>query len=184
MAVCLIGLGFSVIPQNVSAQENTVTGTVLYNPEMDDCFKEVPCSEAVELTKEEDWIPPKAAVNIVVKGTNRVTKTDREGKYEISVPSPDDSLSFLYIGHNRITVPVDGRDVVDIRLTPTPLPVIDRILDVIMPKIVAGQHLSIDELSKRAEVNRETARSILWLVLGNRRFAELYPGEYIPDYSF
>jgi len=166
------------------SQSFRVSGKVLYNPKMNDCFQEVPCWEAVALTKEEDWIPPKAAVNIVVKGTGRVAKTDPMGKYEIEVPSANATLLFLYIGHNRVEVPVNGRKVVDVKLTPTPIPVIERLIGLIMPKIDAGEFPNIDELAEKANVNRETARDILWLVLGNRRMKQHYPGEFIPDYRF
>lgn len=183
--LCLLSCGLLIcIPYEGIAQEMTVSGKVLYNPLLNDCFKEKPCMEVLELTSEEEWIPPKAAVNIVVKGTDRRTKTDREGNYEITVPSPDASLMFLYIGHNRIEVPVEGRDVVDIKLTPTPIPVIDKLIQLIMPKIHSGQRPNIDELAEQADVNRETAREFLWLVLGNRPFSEMYPDEYIPDYRF
>ena len=166
------------------SQSLTVNGSVLYNPKMSDCFQEVPCLEAVAMTKAEDWIPPKAAVNIIVKSTGRVAKTDPMGKYAIEVPSANDTLLFLYIGHNRIEVPVNGREVLDVKLTPTPIPVIERLLGLIMPEIEAGTFPEIDELSEKANVNSATARDILWLVLGDTRMKQHYPGEFIPDYSF
>ena len=168
----------------VQGQLLTVSGTVLYNPQLNDCFQEVPCLQDIALTKEKDWIPPKAAVNILVKGTDRVAKTDLKGQYSIEVSSVQDTLQFLYIGHNRLEVPVDGRKKVDIKLTPTPIPVIERLLGLIMPVIDAGQFPDIDQISKQADVNRATARDILWLVLGNTRMKDNYPGEFIPDYRF
>lgn len=183
--ICLFTCGlFISIPINGVAQEMTVSGTVLYNPMINDCFKEKPCLQDVELTEEEEWVTPPAAVNIVVKGTDRRTKTNREGNFEITVPSQNASLMFLYIGHNRIEVPVQGHSVVDVKLTPTPIPVIDKLIQLIMPKIHSGQRPNIDELAEKADVNRETAREFLWLVLGNRPFSEMYPDEYIPDYRF
>lgn len=183
--ICFLFCGLLIsIPLDGIAQEMTVSGKVLYNPSLNDCFKEEPCLDAANLTDEKEWIPPKAAVNIVVEGTDRRTKTDREGNYEITIPSPNTSLKFLYIGHNRIKVPVEGRSVVDVKLTPTPIPVIDRLIQLIMPKIHAGRRPNIDELAEQAKVNRDTARDFLWLVLGNRPFSEMYPDEYIPDYRF
>ncbi len=162
----------------------TVRGRVLYNPTLPECWQEVPCTREIALTRAEDWRPTPAAVNVVVQGTDRVTKTNREGYYEISVPSRNASLMFLYIGHNRIEVPVEGRSVVDVRLTPTPVPVVERLLGLIMPRIHVGEYPDIDQLAADARVNRDTARDILWLVLGNRPMAEHYRGEYIPDYRF
>ena len=138
----------------------------------------------IALTSPEDWRPPLSAVNVVVQGTDRVVKTDRDGYYEISVPSPNASLMFLAIGHNRISVPVEGLSRVDVQLTPTPLPVIERLLGLIMPRMVKGELPDIDRLAADAGVNRETARDILWLVIGDRRMGEHYPDEYVPDYGF
>lgn len=61
---------------------------------------------------------------------------------------------------------------------------IDRVLGLIMPKLHAGEYPDIDEVAARAKVNRETARDLLWLVIGNRRMARVYPDEYVPDYRF
>lgn len=123
LAVGLLACGsLFFVPEDAQAQEIIVRGRVLHNPMMSDCWQSVPCTREVVLTREEDWVPTPAAVNVVVQGTGRVSKTDPEGYYEISVPSPDASLMFLYIGHNRIEVPIAGRSVIDARLTPTPLP--------------------------------------------------------------
>ncbi len=182
LAFLLIGHFF--MANEGRSQSYTVSGSVLYNPKMSDCFQEVPCLQAIAMTKEEDWIPPKAAVNIMVNGTGKVAKTDPMGKYAIEVSSANDTLLFLYIGHNRIEVPVNGREVVDVKLTPTPIPVIERLLGLILPEIDVGAFPEIDELSEKANVNRATARDILWLVLGNTRMKQHYPGEFIPDYRF
>ena len=168
----------------VHGQSHMVKGKVLYNPKMNDCFQEVPCLEDINLTLEGDWVPPKAAVNIVTKSTGKVVKTDRSGNYTIEVSSANDTLLFLYIGHNRDQVPVNGREVIDMKLTPTPIPVIERLLGQIMPEIDAGKLPNIDTLAEKAQVNRATARDILWLVLGNARMKQHYPGEFIPDYRF
>jgi len=171
-------------PSVAVSQEATVRGRVLYNPRLPDCFRDVPCLEDLALAREEDWRPPQSAVNVVVQGTRRVVKTDHDGYYEIRVPSPDASLMFLAIGHNRVEVPVEHRSTVDVRLTPTPLPVIQRLIGLIMPAVVAEEWPDIDRLAEDARVNRETARDILWLVIGDRRMAERYPDEYVPDYRF
>ena len=162
----------------------TVSGRVLYNPNINDCFQEVPCIRDLALTDSDDWVPPKAAVNIVAKSTGSVAKADREGNFSIEVSAPNDALLFLYIGHNRVEVPVNGRDHIDVRLTPTPIPIIERLLGQIIPIIDAGEFPDIDELAQSTEVSRATARDIVWLVLGNTRMRQYYPGEFVPDYRF
>ena len=184
IAMGLLTMGLLLAPEGTSAQEMTVHGRVLYNPTLPDCWQLDPCTADIALTGPEDWRPPLSAVNVVVQGTDRVVKTDRDGYYEISLPSPDASLMFLAIGHNRIAVPVEGLSRVDVQLTPTPLPVIERLLGLIMPRMVAGELPDIDRLAADAGVNRETARDILWLVIGDRRMGKHYPDEYVPDYGF
>ena len=184
IAMGLLTTGLLLAPQGTSAQEMTVHGRVLYNPTLPDCWQLDPCMADIALTGPEDWRPPLSAVNVVVQGTDRVVKTDRDGYYEISLPSPNASLMFLAIGHNRISVPVEGLSRVDVQLTPTPLPVIERLLGLIMPRMVEGELPDIDRLAADAGVNRETARDILWLVIGDRRMGEHYPDEYVPDYGF
>lgn len=183
-AIAFLLLASCPFLSDVAAQEMTVRGTVLYNPNLGECFAESPCLDDLALTRDEDWIPPTAAVNIAVRGTDTVVKTDRDGRYEVTVPSPDATLIFMFIGHNRMEEPVRGRSTVDFRLTPTPLPVIDRLLGLIMPKIHSGIYPDIDRLAEEAGVNRETARDLLWLVIGNRPMMTNYPDELIPDYRF
>lgn len=176
--------GLLVIPNGLLAQAMTVTGTITYNPHLGECFAQEPCFDAVNFTRDEDWIPPSAAVNIAVKGTDIVVKTDRDGNYQVNVPSPNASLMVMFIGFNRIEVPVEGRNVIDVKLTPTPLPLVDRVLGEIMSKIHAGRYPDIDEIALNSNVNRETARDILWIVIGNQPMMQNYPNEYIPDYRF
>ncbi len=166
------------------SQSLTVSGKVLYNPTMSDCFQQTPCLNDISLTKDDQWIPPKAAVNIRSKVTGKVAKTDHSGNYSIEVSSANDTLTFLYIGHNRVEIPVNGREIIDIKLTPTPIPVIEQLLAQIMPLVDAGTYPDINKLAKDAKVNRATARDILWLVLGNTRMRQYYPTEFIPDYRF
>ncbi len=164
-------------------QPFSVRGQVLYNPAMNDCFQQVPCVDDIALTEEDDWVPTKAAVNIVAKSTGQVAKTDRMGNYSIAA-STNDTLLFLYVGHNRVEVPVNSNAVVDVKLTPTPIPVIERLMGLIMPAVDSGEFPDIGSLAEKAGVNRATARDMLWLVLGNTRMRQHYPGEFIPDYRF
>ena len=55
-------------------------------------------------------------VNVLVKGTSIGTVTDVDGRYNINVPSEDDTLVFSSIGYINQEVAVNGRNSIDIRL--------------------------------------------------------------------
>ncbi|HYW35517.1 MAG TPA: TonB-dependent receptor [Balneolaceae bacterium] len=58
-------------------------------------------------------------VNISVKGTTTGTTTDQNGAYQLSVPSPSDTLVFSYIGYATKAIPVNGRSKINVSLSPT-----------------------------------------------------------------
>lgn len=57
-------------------------------------------------------------VNIAVKGTARGTSTNSEGRYELEVPSLQDTLVFSFIGYQTREVPINGRTEISIALQP------------------------------------------------------------------
>lgn len=57
-------------------------------------------------------------VNIVVKGTTIGTSTDGEGRYELDVPSLNDTLVVSFVGFTRREIPINGRTNIDIALEP------------------------------------------------------------------
>ena len=59
---------------------------------------------------------PLPGVNILEKGTLNGTVTDINGKYSITVPSPDAILEFSFIGYLQEEISVAGRSVIDITL--------------------------------------------------------------------
>ena len=59
---------------------------------------------------------PLPGVNIVVKGTLQGTITDRNGAFELSVPSLSDTLVFSFIGFEQQEVPISGRTQIDVEL--------------------------------------------------------------------
>lgn len=59
------------------------------------------------------------AVNVVVVSTTAGSITDNSGRYRVTVPSPNDSLAFSFIGYERQVVPVNGRSQIDVYLTPS-----------------------------------------------------------------
>lgn len=57
-------------------------------------------------------------VNIRLKNGTAVTRTDTTGNFKISVPDPQGSLVFTYLGFNTIEVPIRGRASVPVTLEP------------------------------------------------------------------
>ena len=55
-------------------------------------------------------------VNIVVKGTTNGTVTDADGRYNLSVPSPESVLVFSAIGFSTTEVTVGNQSVVDVEM--------------------------------------------------------------------
>jgi iron complex outermembrane receptor protein len=55
-------------------------------------------------------------VNIKVAGTTTGTSTDVNGKYKLTVPSLQDTLVFSYIGYQTQTIPINGRQTINISM--------------------------------------------------------------------
>jgi iron complex outermembrane receptor protein len=53
-------------------------------------------------------------VNIAVKGTTTGTATDAHGKYSLNVPSLQDTLAFSFIGYQTQTIPINGRNTINV----------------------------------------------------------------------
>ncbi|SMO39802.1 SusC/RagA family TonB-linked outer membrane protein [Gracilimonas mengyeensis] len=66
----------------------------------------------------DDTLP---GVNIKVKGTTMGGTTDLTGTYQLTVPSLNDTLIFSFIGFETLEVPIDGREEIDIELSPMSL---------------------------------------------------------------
>lgn len=60
---------------------------------------------------------PLPGVNVQVQGTTVGASTDVEGRYQLTAPSPQDTLIFSFVGFERQTVPIDGRTTVDVTMT-------------------------------------------------------------------
>lgn len=58
-------------------------------------------------------------VNILVSGTSTGTVTDAEGNYRISIPSPDATLLFSFIGYENQEVSVNGRSTINVSMDPS-----------------------------------------------------------------
>ena len=55
-------------------------------------------------------------VNVVLQGTTTGTVTDVDGNYSLSVPSPQGTLVFTFVGMATQEVPINGRSRIDIAL--------------------------------------------------------------------
>lgn len=60
---------------------------------------------------------PLIGVNVVIKGTSTGTVTDIDGKYSLSVPDANSTLTFSYTGYEKQEVALSGRTLVDISLS-------------------------------------------------------------------
>ncbi|NBB19295.1 SusC/RagA family TonB-linked outer membrane protein [Runella sp. CRIBMP] len=58
---------------------------------------------------------PLPGVSVVVKGTNRGTNTDGEGRYRLSV-APNSTLVFSFVGYNAQEISVGNRSTLDLKM--------------------------------------------------------------------
>ncbi len=89
----VLGGAFFILTTPLAAQQQ-VTGTV----------------------KAGDTGKPLAGAQVTVKGTSIGTLTAGDGAYQITAPSPQDTLVFTFIGYRRQEVPIGGRSVVDVTM--------------------------------------------------------------------
>ncbi|MDT8392700.1 MAG: TonB-dependent receptor [Bacteroidales bacterium] len=78
-------------------------------------FAQFTVSGIVADANDETGIP---GATVIQKGTVNGTTTNVDGFYSLTVPSGEDTLQFSYIGYKTITIPVNGRSVIDIMLEP------------------------------------------------------------------
>lgn len=55
-------------------------------------------------------------VNVLVEGTTIGTTTDVNGSYSLTVPSPQDTLVFSFVGYSTEEIPINGRSEVDVTM--------------------------------------------------------------------
>ncbi|OBQ52224.1 TonB-dependent receptor [Tamlana sp. s12] len=61
---------------------------------------------------------PLPGVNVIEKGTRNGTSTDFDGKYTLTVSTPDAHLEFSYIGYKTLDVAVAGQSSIKVSLEP------------------------------------------------------------------
>ncbi|MFK7845312.1 MAG: SusC/RagA family TonB-linked outer membrane protein [Rhodothermales bacterium] len=94
MRLCWLILVFSLCAGSIQAQ--TVSGVV-----------------TDEMTNS-----PIPGVNIVVQGTNIGTASGGDGEFQLTVPSLSDTLLFSFVGYETRTVPINGRETIEVTLVP------------------------------------------------------------------
>ena len=58
-------------------------------------------------------------LNVVVKGTTRGVATDLNGNFTVTDCPPDATLVFSFVGYDPVEVPVRGRTVIDVAISPS-----------------------------------------------------------------
>lgn len=64
---------------------------------------------------------PLQGVNIIVEGTTIGTTSGMDGEYSLSIPDGDQVLVFSYLSYESMEVDVDGRNEINVELTPSEL---------------------------------------------------------------
>ncbi len=93
-------------------------------------------------------------VSVKLQGTSIATSTDDEGKYTLSSSNPQGTLEFTYIGFGTQTMPLNGRSVVNIQLSPS-----DQSLDEVVVTGYSSQRKQ-DITGSVAVVNMDALKSI------------------------
>lgn len=69
------------------------------------------------LTDEKNATLP--GVSVVLKGTNRGTSTDGQGKYSLTVPEDNNAiLTFSFVGYQSQDVPIGGQTIINVAMKP------------------------------------------------------------------
>lgn len=71
-----------------------------------------------KVTSQEDGMGM-PGINVVLKGTQRGTSTNASGEYSLEVSGANPILVFSFVGYNVEEVPVNGRSIVNVTVTPS-----------------------------------------------------------------
>lgn len=94
---------------------------------------------------------PMAGVNVLVKGTTTGTTTDADGQYRVGAEA-NDLLVFSFIGFETVEIPVNGRSVIDVVMTPDVLSLGE--------VVVNAGYWEVTERERTGNISRVTAREI------------------------
>jgi TonB-linked SusC/RagA family outer membrane protein len=64
---------------------------------------------------------PLPGVNVRVEGTQTGTATSADGRYELTVPDPEATLQFSFVGYQTQTIDIEGRSTINVTLEPKTL---------------------------------------------------------------
>lgn len=79
---------------------------------------EIPWDNTVRGRVLDDEGNPVPGVNVIMRGTSNGTVTDANGEYSMVVPNEHATLVFSFIGYSSQEVYVDGRNTLDLNLSP------------------------------------------------------------------
>lgn len=128
-----------------------------------------------------------AGVNVWVQGTTVGGITDVNGKYSIAVANNNVSLEFSFIGYDKVTVPANGKSVIDVQLSNT---------STLLNEVVVvgyGTQKKIDLTGSIASVSNKEIKSVTTMSLTDNMAGKLpgfrvmqrtsEPGEYNSDFD-
>ncbi|MBC5862838.1 SusC/RagA family TonB-linked outer membrane protein [Flavobacterium turcicum] len=98
-----------------------------------------------------DAIGPLSGVSITVKGQQKTVLSDFDGTFSISV-SPTDTLIFTYIGFKTITIPIDSKTVINVKM-------VEDATNLQEVKINAGYY-SVKESERTGSISKITSKDI------------------------
>jgi TonB-dependent starch-binding outer membrane protein SusC len=95
-------------------------------------------------------------VTVVIEGTTIGAITDTNGRYVLEMASGNMMLSVSYVGYEKARIPVDGRNVIDVRLTPE-VRSLDEVVVVgygtMVRSDITGSVVSVSEEKLRASIS-------------------------------
>ncbi len=104
-------VGFKLLPNNLIV---VVPKDKLDNPEVKEIRQDIPVEGTVT---DKDGNPLTGVTIHVKKDPSAGTVTDAKGFYELDVPEGGDTLVFSYIGYQKRLVPVNGKTVLNVKLS-------------------------------------------------------------------
>jgi TonB-linked SusC/RagA family outer membrane protein len=134
--------GWAALPAQITPNALTVSGRVL-----DETGKPLP------------------GVTVLLKGTQTGTTTNADGRYSLTVPSGDGTLTFSFIGYQSQDVPINSRGTVDVTLAPASTALGEVVVigyQTVRKRDVTGANDAINPVA----ANRVTAQSLAESIQG------------------
>ncbi len=134
-------------------------------------FSQLQAQEISGTITEADTDEPLPGASVVVMGTQIGAATNIDGEYTLTVPSLQDTLVVSMVGFAQQTVPIDGREVVNIEMEATVLRMDDVVFigygEVRQDQVTAAvSSLSPDDLNIDPSTSTDMARTLQGQVTG------------------